>query len=49
MKIVKETKWIEARDLKGNTIMVKTIFEQNKKGKIYSRRIAMKQGRLIAS
>jgi len=41
MKIIKETKWQEAADLHGKIIMIKTIWEKDKNGNTYSRRIAV--------
>lgn len=43
MTIIKETKWQKAKDLKGRDIMVKTVWEKEKSGKIYSRRLAIRQ------
>jgi hypothetical protein len=46
MKIVNETKFIKCYDLKGNVQYVKTIFEKDKTGKIFSRRLALRQKRV---
>lgn len=43
MKIVSETKFVKALDLRGNTIFVKTIFEKNSRGQVFSRRVAVRQ------
>jgi len=43
MKLIKETKWQKAKDLRGNDILVKTIWEQRKDGKIFTRREAVRQ------
>lgn len=43
MKLIKESKWQKAYNLKGQPILVKTIHEQDKDGKVYTRRIAVRQ------
>lgn len=46
MKIIKETKWIKAKDLRGRDILVKTVWEQEKSGKVYTRRLALRNKRV---
>ena len=46
MKIIKESKWQLAKNLKGQDIKVKTIHHQAKNGKVYTSRKSIKLSQL---
>lgn len=46
MKLIKESRWTLAKNLKGEDIKVKTLYHQTKNGKIYTSRKSIKLNQL---